>query len=446
MHLRYVLSELGQGLRRNLSMHVAVILTLFVSLSLAGGGLLLQREADLVADHLGDELKIKFTLCTNVNPTDNPNCADGEVTDQQRNQIERAFDESPDVAGYTFASKQEGYDTARELFSEEYFEGDPPIITVEDYPAGYWVTLKDPEEADDVISAVVGLDGVAGFQDQRETLAKIYRIMDALRIGALGGAVVLLAVIATVLVGALDLPQALGGYMDPTVWLVLAAYFLARTNGRVVGRIAAIKNDAHNKEHADRVGFYGFFESVNDQTVANALFDRAARWLRERGFDTMRGPMSPSVNDECGLLVWGFETPPALMMPHNPEYYVTLTERAGFAKAMDLLVYESTGTRMPERLVRGAKLVAERKGVTLRPHFGHVVLIASTDNNETAKRENIRGQQFASFERFELADALNLAASELSTTSFNAVLRKYTPNGPIASRPVRTRRGRPPGS
>jgi len=145
-----------------------------------------------------------------------------------------------------------------------------------------------------------------------------------------------------------------------------ATYFLARRNGKLVGRIAAIKNDAHNKEHGDKVGFYGFFESINDQQVADALFREAAAWVRGKGFDTLRGPMNPSVNDDCGLLVDGFETPPTLMMPHNPRFYVELTERAGFRKAMDLICYQSTGTEMPERLVRGAKLVAQRKGITLR--------------------------------------------------------------------------------
>lgn len=141
--------------------------------------------------------------------------------------------------------------------------------------------------------------------------------------------------------------------------------FLARRDGRIVGRIAAIKNDAHNREHGDRVGFYGFFECIDDQGVANALFDTAASWVRGKGLDTLRGPMNPSVNDDCGLLVDGFETPPVLMMPHNPRYYVRLTETAGFTKAMDLLCFEGKGG-MPERLVRGARLVAERKGITLR--------------------------------------------------------------------------------
>jgi len=144
-------------------------------------------------------------------------------------------------------------------------------------------------------------------------------------------------------------------------------YFLAWREGRPVGRIGAIKNDAHNREHHDRVGFYGFFESLNDQAIANALFDAAATWLHGKGFGVMRGPMSPSVNDECGLLVQGFDTPPTLMMPHNPPYYVDLHNRYGFTKAKDLLVYQSTTTELPERIVRAANVLAERKGISLRP-------------------------------------------------------------------------------
>ncbi len=146
-----------------------------------------------------------------------------------------------------------------------------------------------------------------------------------------------------------------------------AQYFLAVRDGRTVGRIAAIKNDAHTREHGDRIGFYGFFEAVNEQSVANALFDVAGRWLADKGFRVMRGPMNPSINDECGLLVEGFDTPPTIMMPYTPTYYVALHQAYGFTKAKDLLAFESARARMPERLTRAAKVIAERKGITLRP-------------------------------------------------------------------------------
>jgi GNAT superfamily N-acetyltransferase len=142
--------------------------------------------------------------------------------------------------------------------------------------------------------------------------------------------------------------------------------FLARRGGRVVGRIAAIHDRLHNETHRDRVGTFGFFESVDDPGVAGALFDAAAAWLRGRQRDTLRGPLSPSINDEAGLLVDGFDTPSVLMMPHNPRYYPALVEGTGFRKAKDLLAFQSTGTELPARLVTATDVVSKRYGVTCR--------------------------------------------------------------------------------
>ena len=150
-----------------------------------------------------------------------------------------------------------------------------------------------------------------------------------------------------------------------------AEYFLAERDGQVVGRIAAISNRLHNETHGDQVGFFGFFESIHDQAVASALLDAASGWCRERNHDVLRGPASFSVNDECGLLVDGFQSPPTLMMPHNPPYYIELLERAGFTKAKDLLVYQGGSEEryvpVPERLARGTELIRQRQGITLRP-------------------------------------------------------------------------------
>jgi GNAT superfamily N-acetyltransferase len=150
-----------------------------------------------------------------------------------------------------------------------------------------------------------------------------------------------------------------------------AEYFVAEQDGEVVGRIAAISNRLHNETHQDKVGFFGFFESVDDQAVASALLDAAADWCRSRGHDVMRGPASFSVNDECGLLVDGFDKPPTLMMPHNPRYYISLLERAGFTKAKNLLVYQGGSEQayvpVPDRLARGTELIRQRHGITVRP-------------------------------------------------------------------------------
>jgi GNAT superfamily N-acetyltransferase len=149
-----------------------------------------------------------------------------------------------------------------------------------------------------------------------------------------------------------------------------AEYFLAERGGRVVGRIAAIVNRRHNEFHRDQVGFFGCFESENDQAVADALFAAADRWLRERGCDTMRGPVSLSQNDESGLLVDGFETPPTIMMPHNPRSYPVLFERAGLAGVKNLYVYTGGApdhfVPIPDRLRRATQMLAKRYEITLR--------------------------------------------------------------------------------
>ena len=142
--------------------------------------------------------------------------------------------------------------------------------------------------------------------------------------------------------------------------------FLARREGRVVGRIAAIHDAAHERVHQDGAGFFGFFETTSEPAVAQALFDAAAGSLRARGCLRLRGPLSPSINDEAGLLVDGFETPSVVMMPHNPAYYPQLVEGAGFKKLKDLLAFESTDTRLPERLVRATEIVEKRHAIATR--------------------------------------------------------------------------------
>jgi GNAT superfamily N-acetyltransferase len=145
-----------------------------------------------------------------------------------------------------------------------------------------------------------------------------------------------------------------------------AEYLLARRGSEVVGRIAAIHNRLHNECHGDDVGFFGFFECVDDAAVAGALFDAASAWLKPRGLGTLRGPTSFSTNDECGLLVDGFDTPPVLMMPHNPRYYPGLIESAGFTRVKDLLAYQRTADPLPARLVEGAQRLESRYGIRLR--------------------------------------------------------------------------------
>jgi GNAT superfamily N-acetyltransferase len=144
--------------------------------------------------------------------------------------------------------------------------------------------------------------------------------------------------------------------------------FLARdARGRVVGRIAATQNELHEKVHNDRVGFFGFFETERDPAIAGALLDAAAAWLASRGLTSMRGPASFSLNEECGLLVEGFDTSPMVMMPHNPPWYAELLEAAGMRKAKDLLAYVREEVEPTQRLLDFERVARERYHVTIRP-------------------------------------------------------------------------------
>ncbi|MDD8012717.1 MAG: N-acetyltransferase [Acidobacteriota bacterium] len=116
--------------------------------------------------------------------------------------------------------------------------------------------------------------------------------------------------------------------------------FLCRHGNETVGRIAAVLNRDHQRQHHDRCGFFGMFECVNDVQAADMLMQAAASWLRENGCDTLRGPTSFSVNGIAGLLLDGFKAPPVVLMAYNPPYYRELIEGLGFHQAMRFFAYE----------------------------------------------------------------------------------------------------------
>jgi len=143
--------------------------------------------------------------------------------------------------------------------------------------------------------------------------------------------------------------------------------FTAWKNGEMVGTIAAIQNHRHNEIHEDKVGFWGFFECVNDQSVANALFDAAKNWLKQKGLDTMRGPISPSMNDQCGMLTKGYDSSPVFLMLYNPPYYNDLTLNYGHYLEQELVAWYVDQHKIDQvRLRRIADLVTKREKVKLR--------------------------------------------------------------------------------
>ncbi|MCR9119825.1 MAG: N-acetyltransferase, partial [bacterium] len=115
--------------------------------------------------------------------------------------------------------------------------------------------------------------------------------------------------------------------------------FLAIRDGKVCGRIAAIVNHVHNKKYKEKRGIIGFYESIDDQDVANELFKAAIAWFRQQGMTELRGPINPSLNYECGMLIDGFDSPPTFMMTYNPPYYEKLWLEFGFEKSQNLFAY-----------------------------------------------------------------------------------------------------------
>jgi GNAT superfamily N-acetyltransferase len=147
-----------------------------------------------------------------------------------------------------------------------------------------------------------------------------------------------------------------------------AEFFIAQKDGQVVGRVAAILDKAHNRFHEEKAGFFGFFECINDPAVADALLQRARRWVFERGAKFLRGPVNPSTNYECGILVEGFDSDPMVMMTYNPDYYPALLERVGLRKSKDLWAWLSNANFIDmKKIDRVADKVIRSKGVTVRP-------------------------------------------------------------------------------
>jgi len=139
-------------------------------------------------------------------------------------------------------------------------------------------------------------------------------------------------------------------------------FLLAYKEGEIAGRIAGIIDHHYVEFHQDKVGFFGFFESTVNAEVAEILLSRVEAWLKEHGMERMIGPMNPSTNDECGLLVEGFDTSPCLMMPYNPRYYPSLLESFGLKKAMDLYAYwVEDSPFFHDRLTRIAEKIRKRE-------------------------------------------------------------------------------------
>ena len=184
------------------------------------------------------------------------------------------------------------------------------------------------------------------------------------------------------------------------------AMFIAEKDGKPVARIAAVENKANNAFHKDKIGFYGFFESINDQEVANELFKTAESWLKARGLASMQGPMNPSTNHECGLLVRGQSQHPTIQTTWNPKFYETLHDSFGMTKAKDLVAY----------------IIANQKGAELPPRVIQYVQKLRTENTRIKFRDfntkDFQGEVDKCFEIYNSAWEKNWGFFPMSKEEF----------------------------
>lgn len=139
------------------------------------------------------------------------------------------------------------------------------------------------------------------------------------------------------------------------------ALFNAEHEGKPAGRLAAIIDHRYNDYHNAKTGFFGFFECIDRQSTADLLFRVAEDWLRDRGMADVLGPANPSMMDEIGILVEGFDKYPSIMMPYHKSYYDELLKGSGYEKEMDLLTYLVTQDSVDrDRANRAMEIVKKR--------------------------------------------------------------------------------------
>jgi cell division transport system permease protein len=257
MRASFILSEIGIGLRRNLTMTVAVIVTTAVSLAFFGFGLLFNRQVEEMKDFWYDKVEVSVFLCGQ--DSDAPSCAAGEVSQAQRDQIQSDLRGMPEVANVFYESKQQAYTRFKEQFKESAIADN---VTADQMPESFRVKLKDPEKFPIVATAFAGRDGVEQVQDQKALLEKFFRVLNYLKAGAWGLALIMIVVAVLLisntirvaafsrrretgimkLVGAssfsIQLPFLLEGAIAGLIGAVMASGAIALFQSQVVERVA----------------------------------------------------------------------------------------------------------------------------------------------------------------------------------------------------------------
>ncbi|GGU68266.1 permease-like cell division protein FtsX [Streptomyces daghestanicus] len=196
MRAQFVLSEIGVGLRRNLTMTFAVIVSVALSLALFGGSLLMGDQVNTMKGYWYDKVNVSVFLCNKSDAESDPNCAKGAVTEDQKKQILADLDEMSVVQDVTYESQDEAYKHYKEQF------GDSPLaasLTPDQMQESYRIKLKDPEKYQVIATAFDGRDGVQSVQDQKGILDNLFELLNLMNRAALG-VMVLMLVVALLLI------------------------------------------------------------------------------------------------------------------------------------------------------------------------------------------------------------------------------------------------------
>ncbi|GGS65537.1 permease-like cell division protein FtsX [Streptomyces griseoviridis] len=196
MRAQFVLSEIGVGLRRNLTMTFAVIVSVALSLALFGGSLLMSDQVNTMKGYWYDKVNVSVFLCNKSDAESDPNCAKGAVTEDQKKQILADLDEMSVVQDVTYESQDEAYKHYKEQF------GDSPLaasLTPDQMQESYRIKLKDPEKYQVIATAFDGRDGVQSVQDQKGILDNLFELLNLMNRAALG-VMVLMLVVALLLI------------------------------------------------------------------------------------------------------------------------------------------------------------------------------------------------------------------------------------------------------
>ncbi len=189
--MRTTLSELGTSLSRNKSMTISLVVTMTVSLLLAALGLLIQSQADRTERYFGDRLQLQVNLCTKNSSS--ATCLGGVATDDQKSAVKEALSTNPEVKSFDVRTPAANYAQARELLGQtETGKKQLETLGPSAFPESYFVTLKDPQEFDGVVSQVSGMDGVGNVNSLRKLLGPLFEILDKMQLAAIGTSALLI--------------------------------------------------------------------------------------------------------------------------------------------------------------------------------------------------------------------------------------------------------------